>query len=145
MEWHLKSADLSDIRVVFTVIPYHNVRTVLPPLELFKKIYQLSLGAARRQLANKIEEMTGCGKWCRRLPLLAMPCHVYPHHGKGQQYTDLLPRVPYGVRVIRRNEDRDATARRHIKSRTQMQCSMDDNVCIDNTTSRRETAMLLRR
>jgi hypothetical protein len=62
VERHLESTDFGDIRVVFTVIPYHNVRAVLPPLELFKKIHQLSLGTARRQLANKIEEMTGCGR-----------------------------------------------------------------------------------
>ena len=62
MERDSEGTDFGDIRVVFTVIPYHNVRSVLPPVELFKKIHQLSFGTARRQLPNKIEETTGGGR-----------------------------------------------------------------------------------
>jgi len=71
MERYLESTDLGNIAVAFSTTPYHNMRAVLPPLELCKKIQELALGAARCQLANKIEETTGNGRGRRMVPL---PC-----------------------------------------------------------------------
>jgi len=97
MERYLESTDFGDIRVVFTIIPYHNVRAVLPPLELFKKIHQLPLGTAMLQLANKIEETAGGSRRCGRWPLLAMSCHVNLRH-RAWGSTSRAMRLRYGCR-----------------------------------------------